>query len=135
MSTTLSEPELRYQQVKKVTLIGVVTNVFLSFTKIVVGFIGQSQALIADGVHSLADLISDVIVLFAAKKASEKADDEHPYGHGRFETIAEVALGFFLVAVIGNCPIIIIVVVPDFSIIPISQIRIIYSLFLLKIPY
>ena len=99
MSTTLSESELRYQQVKKVTLIGVVTNVFLSFTKIVVGYIGQSQALVADGVHSLADLISDVIVLFAAKKASEKADDEHPYGHGRFETIAEVALGFFLVAV------------------------------------
>ena len=95
----MPESEYRYQQMKKVTLIGVVTNIFLAVSKILLGFIGQSQALIADGVHSLADLISDLIVLVAAKKASEKADAEHPYGHGRFETVAEVALGSFLMAV------------------------------------
>lgn len=95
----MPESEHRYQQIKKVTLVGLVTNIFLAFSKILLGFIGQSQALIADGVHSLADLISDLIVLVAAKQASRKADEEHPYGHGRFETVAEVALGSFLVAV------------------------------------
>jgi len=95
----MSESEARYQQIKKVTLVGLATNVFLAFSKVLLGFIGQSQALIADGVHSMADLISDLIVLVAAKQASRKADAEHPYGHGRFETVAEVALGSFLVAV------------------------------------
>jgi len=95
----MSESEERYQQIKKVTIIGLVTNIFLAFSKTLLGFIGQSQALIADGVHSMADLISDLIVLVAAKQASRKADEEHPYGHGRFETVAEVALGSFLVAV------------------------------------
>ena len=95
----MPESKYRYEQIKKVTVIAVVTNVFLAASKILLGFIGQSQALIADGVHSLADLISDLIVLVAAKKSSVKADAEHPYGHGRFETVAEVALGSFLVAV------------------------------------
>lgn len=95
----MPESRKRYQQIKKVTLVGLVTNVFLAFLKTLLGFIGQSQALIADGVHSMADLISDLIVLVAAKQASRKADEEHPYGHGRFETVAEVALGSFLVAV------------------------------------
>jgi len=95
----MSESEERYQQIKKVTIIGLVTNIFLAFSKTLLGFIGQSQALIADGVHSMADLISDLIVLVAAKQASRQADEEHPYGHGRFETVAEVALGSFLVAV------------------------------------
>jgi len=89
----------RYQEIKKVTLVAVVTNLFLSVVKISLGIIGQSQALVADGVHSLADLISDLIVLIAAKHGSKKADDEHPYGHGRFETIAEITLGLLLVVV------------------------------------
>lgn len=95
----VSESEARYQEIKKVTIVGVVTNVFLAISKISLGFIGQSQALIADGVHSLADLVSDVIVVAAAKHGSREADDDHPYGHGRIETVVEVGLGIFLIVV------------------------------------
>ena len=94
-----SEQNTRYQEVKKVTLVGAVVNSLLAIVKITLGFIGQSQALIADGVHSLADLISDIIVVIAAKHGSRQADDDHPYGHGRFETVVEVGLGLFLIAV------------------------------------
>jgi len=97
-SKTIS-PEERYNQIKKVTLVGAAVNVFLAISKVVLGFLGQSQALIADGLHSLADLVSDVVVLFAARHSSRSADKDHPYGHGRIETVVEVALGLFLVAV------------------------------------
>ena len=94
-----SSSDNRYQQIKKVTLVGAFVNAFLALGKILLGFFGQSQALIADGVHSLADLVSDIIVVYAAKHGSREADEEHPYGHGRIETVVEVLLGFMLVAV------------------------------------
>ena len=88
--------EARYQETRNVTLVGLVVNVFLSFAQLVGGFFTQSQALIADGIHTLSDLASDVVVLIAAKMASKDADDDHPYGHGRFETVATVILGMAL---------------------------------------
>ena len=93
------EADNRYKEIKKVTIVGAIVNVFLAFGKITLGFVGQSQVLIADGVHSLADLASDLIVIVAAKQGSRTADDDHPYGHGRIETVVEVLLGAFLVAV------------------------------------
>ena len=89
----------RRQAINKVTFWGVLVNLVLSVTKLVGGFIGQSQALIADGLHSLSDLASDAMVFVAAKHASEDADEEHPYGHARFETIATVALAVLLIIV------------------------------------
>jgi len=89
----------RYQQIKSITVIGAWVNVFLSVIKVVVGFVGQSQALIADGLHSLSDLASDFIVLFAAKHGSREADEKHPYGHRRIETVFTVVLGLFLIGV------------------------------------
>ncbi|MDH5632179.1 MAG: cation diffusion facilitator family transporter [Gammaproteobacteria bacterium] len=89
----------RYKDTLKVTLIGSVIDLLLGVAKIVVGFISHSQALIADGVHSLSDLATDFMVLYAAKHASAEADDEHPYGHGRIETIATVGLGIALIGV------------------------------------
>ena len=98
-----NSPELaRYQQTKKVTVVGAIVNVILAATKIMCGYIGQSQALIADGIHSFSDLISDALVLFAAKHTSKEADEEHPYGHGRIETAVTVALGLILFAVAGG---------------------------------
>lgn len=88
----------RYQATKKVTLVSVATNIVLSIAQLFGGFFTHSQALIADGIHTLSDLISDFIVLIAAKFASQDADDEHPYGHGRFETVATVVLGILLSA-------------------------------------
>lgn len=81
---------------QRVTLVGAVVNLLLSVLKIVVGVIGQSQALVADGVHSLSDLASDVLVWFAAGQANQAPDEEHPYGHGRFETAATLGLGILL---------------------------------------
>jgi len=89
----------RYRDIKKITLIGAWVNVFLSLIKVLVGYVGQSQALIADGLHSLSDLASDFIVLFAAKHSSRAADEKHPYGHGRIETVFTVILGLFLIGV------------------------------------
>jgi len=89
---------IREKETRRITLWGVVINLFLAIIKVTGGIIGQSQALLADGIHSLSDLISDGMVLLAAKHAAEEADEDHPYGHGRFETLATVALGLFLIA-------------------------------------
>jgi len=69
----------RYKDTIRVTLIGSVVDLFLGVSKIVVGFAAQSQALIADGFHSLSDLVTDVAVLYAAKHSHQEADEEHPY--------------------------------------------------------
>jgi len=89
----------RYKDTMKVTLVGSAIDLALGVLKIIVGFIAQSQALIADGVHSLSDLVTDFAVLYAAKHSHREADEDHPYGHGRIETVATVALGIALIAV------------------------------------
>ncbi len=89
----------RYRATRNVTLVGSVLDLTLGIAKIVVGTLAHSQALIADGIHSLSDLGTDFMVLYAARHAHRKPDREHPYGHGRIETAATVALGIALVAV------------------------------------
>jgi len=96
MTDTASE---KYKVIRKVTLVGSVIDGLLSILKIVVGTIGQSQALIADGVHSLSDLATDVLVIWAARHAKEGPDEEHPYGHERIETLATMALSVALIAI------------------------------------
>ncbi|MGK0269655.1 MAG: cation diffusion facilitator family transporter [Cocleimonas sp.] len=91
--------QARYEATRKVTLVGVVVNICLSLVQLIGGFFANSQALIADGVHTLSDLLSDFVVLFAAKIANQEADEDHPYGHGRFETLATVILGLALTGV------------------------------------
>lgn len=93
------ERQERYRQVRNVTLVGAMVNVVLAIGKVAAGLMSHSQSLIADGVHSLSDLISDAVVVVAAKHTSRGADEDHPYGHGRIETVATVALGIFLIAV------------------------------------
>ena len=89
----------RYKETRKATLVGASANIFLAAAKIVFGFTGHSQALIADGIHSLSDLLTDLLVILAAKFANLKADDNHPYGHERIETAATVALSLMLMVV------------------------------------
>lgn len=91
--------EARAKDGKKVTLVVAAANILLSFIKILAGWMGSSHALIADGVHSLSDLATDAVVLFATKKGAQDADDEHPYGHARIETMATVVLATFLLLV------------------------------------
>ena len=85
----------------RVTYVGALVNVFLTCIKITFGILGQSAALIADGVHSLSDFLSDLIVIIAIKLGSREADHEHPYGHRRFETLATVLLGTGLIVIGG----------------------------------
>lgn len=105
INNTMSEAQVdntldqRYRVVRKVTLVGSVVDLVLGVVKILVGVTAQSQALVADGVHSLSDLGTDFMVLFAAKHSHRKADAEHPYGHGRIETVTTVALGVALTVV------------------------------------
>lgn len=101
MSATADETldNSRYREVRKVTLIGSVIDLLLGVAKILVGWLAYSQALIADGLHSLSDLATDFMVLYAAKHSHREADEDHPYGHGRIETLATVGLGGALIAV------------------------------------
>ncbi|NOX09363.1 MAG: cation transporter [Gammaproteobacteria bacterium] len=88
-----------YPEVRKVTIVGLLVNLVLSVIKVMGGWLLHSQALVADGIHSLSDLITDFMVLYAAKHSHREADENHPYGHGRIETLATVALGILLLLV------------------------------------
>ncbi len=84
---------------RKSTFASVGVNLVLMILQIAIGFVAHSQALVADGVHSLADLISDFIVLIANRASAEKPDADHNYGHARYETVASLFLGALLIAV------------------------------------
>ncbi|KVT02952.1 cation diffusion facilitator family transporter [Burkholderia ubonensis] len=84
---------------RKSTLVSIVLNVVLATFQIVVGTIAHSQALIADGIHSISDLISDFVVLVANRHSGAMPDADHNYGHSRYETVASLFLGGILIAV------------------------------------
>ena len=86
---------------QKVTIVGALIDFLLSIIKIILGFIGQSGALIADGVHSFSDLLTDWVTWYAAKLSGDAPDADHPYGHERFETVATLGLSIFL-AIVGT---------------------------------
>ena len=92
-------PAERSAAARRSTWVSVAVNLGLSITKVVVGVLARSQGLIADGIHSLSDLVADFIVLLASRHAAKDADADHPYGHQRFETGASLALGVLLLAV------------------------------------
>lgn len=86
----------RLAEANRVTWVSVVVNVILTAMQVVVGTIAHSQSLIADAMHTLTDIVSDGFVLYANRKGAEAADETHPYGHGRYETAASLALGTLL---------------------------------------
>ncbi|HSD96143.1 MAG TPA: cation diffusion facilitator family transporter, partial [Sulfuricaulis sp.] len=91
--------DARYEASRRVTLVSVVWNLILTVAQIIIGFVGHSQALVADGLHTLSDFITDFMVLFALKHGRKDADQEHPYGHARIETAVTMILGIMLVVV------------------------------------
>ena len=91
--------EERAAAASRSTWVSVWVNVFLSALQIAVGIFAKSQALIADGVHTLSDLVADFVVLFAGHHAKKDADEDHPYGHQRYETAASMVLGLLLLGV------------------------------------
>ena len=91
--------EARATGVQRVTLSAAVVNATLVVLQVVVGLWANSQALVADGMHTLADLTSDLVVFFGARQANQPADARHPYGHRRIETLITAGLGGLLITV------------------------------------
>ncbi len=96
------EPEinpLHIGLIKRVTWGGMVVNIILAGLKFLVGFLGESQAVIADAVHSLSDMTTDIAVLLGVQFWSAPPDSDHPYGHQRIEELVTLSIGLALVAV------------------------------------
>ena len=87
----------RYSLAKKITLIGALVNALLGIIKTLGGTLFHSHALVADGIHSFSDLLTDIMVVFASKYGSQDADESHPYGHQRIETAATLMLALLLI--------------------------------------
>jgi cation diffusion facilitator family transporter len=99
MSLSTARAAEKQDVARKTTFTSIALNSVLMAAQIVVGVFAHSQALIADGVHSLADLVSDFIVLLANRQSAAAPDDDHNYGHNRYETVASLFLGALLIAV------------------------------------
>lgn len=89
----------RDQRIYKVTLTGSIVNMVLLVMKFAAGILGHSAAMIADAVHSLSDFLTDIVVLAFVKLSTKPADNDHDYGHGKYETIATSIIGMALVVV------------------------------------
>ena len=89
----------RSKEIYKVTLVGGAVNVLLLAFKFVAGIMGHSAAMIADAVHSLSDLVTDVIVLVFVRISALPQDKSHEYGHGKYETLATTIIGIILAGV------------------------------------
>lgn len=98
MSTSHLTLDIRRRATQRVTWLGVMANIVLALVKIICGYLSHSHALLADGLHSIADLIADGAVLLAAKYGNQAADHNHPYGHQRIETVACVFIAIVLFA-------------------------------------
>ncbi|MCD4779637.1 MAG: cation diffusion facilitator family transporter [Candidatus Omnitrophica bacterium] len=88
--------DLNNKKIRQVTCLGLLVNIFLALFKFYLGVWGRSQAIIADAFHSLSDMSTDLVILLGVSHWSKPADDDHPYGHGRIETIITMFIGFFL---------------------------------------
>ncbi len=82
--------------IRKLSLVGIVGNIFLSAFKFFAGIIGNSSAMVSDAVHSLSDVFATLIALIGVKFGRRAADASHPYGHERIESLAAIALGLVL---------------------------------------
>ncbi|MBO7248636.1 MAG: cation transporter [Bacteroidales bacterium] len=91
--------ENREKEIRRITLLGAVVNFILTACKIAAGVFGRSAAMLADGVHSLSDLLTDFVVVIFTHISSKGKDKNHSFGHGKFETLATLIVGVVLIAV------------------------------------
>lgn len=89
----------REQEIRRVTVAGAIVNIILTIFKIIAGVLGRSAAMVADGIHSLSDLLSDIVVLVFTHISSKGKDKDHSFGHGKFETMATLIVSVILAAV------------------------------------
>ena len=99
MSDSLKNYIRKRRIANKSTWVSVIVNFFLVIFQIIVGFFSKSSALIADGFHTLADMLSDLIVLITSSKSLNPPDDDHNYGHQRYENAVSLFLGVVLLVV------------------------------------
>ncbi|GGI10564.1 cation diffusion facilitator family transporter [Gottfriedia solisilvae] len=90
------EQEERYKEAKKGAYIGIYGNLLLAIVKMIIGYIGNSKALMADAVHSASDVVGSLAVLFGLRAAKMPPDEDHPYGHGKAESIAAIIVAVLL---------------------------------------
>ena len=91
-----SEAEIRKGKIYRVTFVGLAVNLVLSFLKLAAGLAGRSGAMVADAVHSFSDLATDVVVIAFARISAKPQDDDHDYGHGKYETLATIIISLAL---------------------------------------
>ena len=89
----------REREIRKVTLWGAFINIVLTIAKLLAGVFGRSAAMVADGVHSLSDLLTDAVVLVFTHISSKGKDRNHSFGHGKFETMATLIISIILIVV------------------------------------
>jgi len=92
----------RAVEAQRATWISVAVNLVLTIVQIVVGWLAHSQSLVAHGLHSFSDLLSDFLVIYASRQSAQPADARHPYGHARVETAATLVLGISLSLIGGG---------------------------------
>ena len=92
----------RSAEAQKATWVSVVVNLVLTVAQLLVGWFAHSQSLVAHGLHSFSDLLSDFLVIYASRQSAHPADHEHPYGHARMETAATLVLGVSLTLIGGG---------------------------------
>ncbi|MFB7138667.1 MULTISPECIES: cation diffusion facilitator family transporter [unclassified Bacillus (in: firmicutes)] len=90
------EQDERYKEAKKGAYIGIYGNLLLAIVKLIIGYIGNSKALLADAVHSASDVAGSIAVLFGLRAAKMPPDEDHPYGHGKAESIAAIIVAVLL---------------------------------------
>lgn len=98
-ATSLAE---RAAEAQKATWVSVAVNLVMTIAQLIVGWLAHSQSLIAHGLHSFSDLLSDFLVIYASRQSAHPADEAHPYGHARMETAATLVLGASLTLIGGG---------------------------------
>lgn len=92
----------REREIRNITILGAIVNIALTLGKIIAGIYGRSSAMMADGIHSLSDLFSDIVVIVFTHISSKEKDRHHSFGHGKFETLATLIVSVILVVVGAN---------------------------------
>ncbi len=98
-ATALAE---RAAEAQKATWVSVAVNLVMTVAQLIVGWLAHSQSLVAHGLHSFSDLLSDFLVIYASRQSAHPADTAHPYGHARMETAATLVLGASLTVIGGG---------------------------------
>ncbi len=91
------DKEIKLRIVNRISLVSILANVLLSIIKVIIGFVGRSSAIIADGIHSLSDVFSTIVAMIGVRLASKEDDENHPYGHEKIEPVMGKVLANILI--------------------------------------